>query len=346
LARRLLYGFANMNSLASLLLVSSLLVGCATNPADDTSSPDEQGDSTGSGSGSGNDNDEPCTAATDVLPYNELAASLSSLPIGDIVRATDGTVYFISGNDGQSATIGRRAVCGAIEKDWLDITAPISDLEISSDNVLYMAGSGSGSVDTVRGRLYALDLSDPTAFPAKLVDQPGETLQSLSAGPDGKLFFLQGWNRNALRIVDGGSVTPKVAVVDTDMNDVDSVDVAPDGSLLFTGNYYGAGRVARMSFGGTVPTLTVQSIPKQLFAITADINGGYYAQYATGYSPSYTVHLVHASSPTATPTEVASAVAEHVRYYMGIDGEADSALRVAPSLSAPVTTVALPVPVL
>ncbi len=335
-----------MKLLASVFLASSLLVGCATSPSDDMS-PDEQSDSDNQNNNDQNDDDDqPCTAATDVLPYNELAASLNTLPIGDIVRAKDGTVYFISSNDGQNATIGRRAVCGAIEKDWLDITAPISDLEISSDNVLYLAGSGSGSVDTVRGRLYALDLSDPTAFPAKLVDQPGEMLQSLSAGPDGKLYFLQGWNTNALRIVDGGAVTPKVAVVDTDMNDVDSVDVAPDGSLLFTGNYYGAGRVAHMSFPGTIPTLTVQSTPKQLFAITADMNGGYYAQYATGYSPSYTVHLVHASSPTATPTEVASDTADHVRYYMGIDGEADSALRIAPSLAAPVTTVALPVPVL
>lgn len=327
------------------MFLASSLIGCAEDPSggplgDD---PGEQG-----GGSMGQDEDEPCTAANDTLPYDELAANLSRFPVGDIVRAEDGTVYFVSdlAGDLQSATIGRREPCGVIEKEWLSITAPVVDLEISSDNFLYMAASGAGTAAAVTGRLYALDLSDPNAFPVNLVRQPGQVLNSLSAGPDGTLYFLQGWTDRNLRFVDAnGEVSDPIALVGDELSDVFSVAAAPDGTVLVSGALYGSPRVGRATLENGSASLSLHQPPYAPRELRADVNGGYYGVREAGFFNDKTYTMIHADTVTGAQVDLAAATpVQHAIFAHGVESDT-AALQLAPDLAQPVVTVTLPVPV-
>ncbi len=339
----------NTARLLTTLLATSLFGACATDDPIDPQDPMNPMDPA---------TDPACTAATDVVPFDEIAGSLAHFSgyAGDLARASDGTIYFVSSiaGDLQSATIGRREACKTIEKEWLTVSAPVIDLEVGADNKLYLGASGAGSVTNLEARLYRFDLANPSALPDVLVREPGEVLYSLSAGSNGRVYFIQGSSQRSLRYVDGDDIKTVVALPYNASYPM-SVAALPDGDAMVSGTVVTPAAVTRQlarvdvaaDGSGTLQQPLV--LPKGLTTLQADASGGFYGIYETGVRPQpVTYTLVHGASLGTSPSMVAESadVPESLRVAFGIDGNAHTAVLFTPAAPTRTTVVALPTPMM
>jgi hypothetical protein len=332
------------NLIWSSVLASTLLVGCAVeDPGTDLVDPSDPSDP--------QDPDEPtpgCTADNDVVPMAEIAATFGDRL--DAVRAIDDTLYFITKGDGSTAnaTIGRRERCRAIEADWMEVSAPITTLEIGSDNVLYMAGFEDAARANTSARLIALDLADPAALPFSLLNAPGEQIRGLRADDDGRVYWVQGWDDNQVRYLEGGNIRDLAAISSSTYGRVLSVSPAADGfvwsSEKGTGGYVGT---LAPSFSGA-PMIRAQATSEKFHEVVADANGGFYAVSTTGTGSTTQWMLVHRDSVTATPTLVDSVGGPlHGRYAFGSTDDATTTMRLTSGgLEASAAVVSLTTPLM
>ena len=354
----------NTPGLVTSLFAALTICACAADEASDAADPSETGSD-----GQGDVTDPPpsdppanCTPSTDVVPLGELADYLETsagIVTGDAVRAGDGTIYFISEveADQSGATISRREPCKAIELDWMTVSAPIVDLEISADNQLYMAGSGWGFADNVVERLYRLDLTDPNAFPQNLVREPGQVISSMSAAPDGRLFFIDGpvGSERSLRYVDGDDI---VTVSELPFSTTDAMSVAAlsDGKIVTSGRVYNpttlAGSNALVRFvlssnGDVTPSsITTQ---QRFVRMYGDSTGGVYGVAYSGLTSSERDWMIfHAPYVGAAWTEVARETSKPAMFSVsfGIVGDSTAVMFMPKATTQPFRSVALPAPLM
>lgn len=323
-------------------IVALLASACAADPDAPGAPPDEDGsgDATEDETADDGSDDEssPCTAATDVVPLDELADSVDD-SVADVARDADGTIYFISSRTSTGATIGRRVACGTLEKTWLEMTAPINDIAIATDRTLYMSGYEGGAKEENTAYVYALDLTRADALPVNLVHQPEEVAGMLSPGPDGRMYFLQGWILFSLRVVDAEGVSPKLPI-GGGFSSIVAVSAMTDGSLLASGTCSTSPCVAHLDMTGTYPTATATyPVPKRISALHATSDGGYVG--VTDGTEQLSRALVHAPSLSAAPSILSSGV--KARYAFRAAEDPRDVLEIVTSDAAnPIRVVTLP----
>lgn len=327
---------SNTARLALLAMLAPACVSAPDEPEAPAPAPGEMEEST-------DDTEEPesCTAATDSLPLDTLYANLSTSAF-DVVRDTDGTVYFISNHTRASATIGRRVPCGDFEKTWLEVSAPINDLAISTDRTLYMAGYEGGSKTENTAYVYALDLTRPDSIPVNLVREPEQIAGGLAAGPNGTMYFLQGWLSMGLRKVDAAGLSARLPLELGQVGMITSITAAADGTLLASGSCGVSACIARLDVSGTFPQVTATSnVPQKLYSLVASADGGYFAVREEP-DPLFERALVHA--PTMSSTVVSMSSGKRARYLFGVDSDPKVALEIVTTdETSPVRVVTLPV---
>ncbi|MBA3453205.1 MAG: hypothetical protein H0T42_08945 [Deltaproteobacteria bacterium] len=339
MARKLLFhSTMKKTPLMVSILAVGMFAGC-TESSVIPGEPDEPGEEVPSAP----EPDPECTRATDTLPLDQLVSSLrwGAVLTYDITRASDGTVYFVSKIENDTSLIGRRVPCGPIESEWMSISASISDLEISSDQQLYM--SGWRGPDTSRSTLlYRLDLEDASAFPERLVNEPGGYLLGLSAAKQGRVYFLKNDTTSTLHYVEGDRVQ-RVA-----MNlpfRAFTLGVTPGGGVILAGTS-GASHLAHVVVSGVdTGAVSLYDLPDAIGRMRTDTEGGYYGDIERpGDSgvKSVLIHVPFIGQPANVLHEVTQLQGgARVSYDLGDDGEA---LMLTPMMSETITAVTLPVP--
>jgi hypothetical protein len=348
-------------SLLSSAVAFSVLVGCASTPSepkDDFEIDDDDDDQseTTEDDSTEDPGTELCTAQNDIVPMDEIVDAIQNVGgsyIYDIARASDGTVYFISGMMAQSATIGRREPCGTIEREWLSASVPIEQIEISSDDKLYFVANG---LTSPTGRLYRVDLADPTALPQQLTSQAGYKIESLSAGPNGRVFL----SRNGTNGITLGYVGTDGAVkLPWNLGDGHALVAAkPDGSaFVYRKAASGSRYVGKMTVSATgTASATTTVIPAggpldyDISEMHADETGGVYVQRMYDNGTADTCRLHHAADLLSPRTQLADVpYAYHCATQFGIDAPTSAAVVTASSVNntaQEMTAVMLPVAVM
>jgi hypothetical protein len=341
--------------------VVALLGACAASPsepADDGTGGDE-GSGSGSAADPGGDDDMLPPACQDDVPVADIVPMLenSAATIGDVARAPDGALYFITDMTSSGAKISRRLPCAQIEKDWLVTTTPVRHIEISTDNLLFMVANGTAT--NMRSRMWVVDLGIEADLPHLLFDQPGTVVQSMSAGTNGRVFFTGGdaATNVSLMYIDS-SADPQI--IETFAGSTGYVAASPDGGARFHyerldavyGWVHNIGTMHFNSNGTTVTSdeniVTGQPNDYEIRDIQSDALGGVYIKRVQGsVAGARTCTLYHAPNLLSTRSVVAELKnLSDCRIVYGIDGDATSAYVVAFGGTKLMTAVTLPTPLM
>jgi hypothetical protein len=195
------------------------------------------------------------------------------------------------------------------------------------------------------GTLLQMDLNASVLVPVQVASTAGQRIHDLSAGPNRRMFFIQGASDQSIYYTDGGAVFLSTNVGGGAVG----ITATPDGGAIVFQDLTSSRTIGRLTITSGLSTLTKYALQAEdnysLNGLRADAATGLYVFRVIDGSPK-TFRLYHMDTINGLRSQTLEVVGgTRARPVYAVDGDPNEAALIVPDGTAQLTVATLPVAV-